>query len=257
MSRDKTATPIDRQALAAELHDGQRSALQRYRQKAAGDLSIPGLLRYELASLGCADLGGGLGYLLRKWAYRGLFRAMGGGVIIGRGFTVRHPGRISLGRQVAIDDHVLLDASGAGEAGVQVGDRVIISRHCIIQGKSGPIVIGEGCDIGANTLITAASGVYLEPAVLIAGNCYIGGSRYVTERLDVPIMHQGWYSRGPVHIGTGTWLGAGVTVLDGVRIGRGCIVGAGSVVTRDLPDHSVALGVPARRMQQRADPEGA
>jgi acetyltransferase-like isoleucine patch superfamily enzyme len=247
----KEAQKIEREPLAAQLHDTRTSALQRYRQKAAGDLSLGGLLRYELANLLLADLGGGMGYLLRKLAYGPLFRQSGSGVIIGKGVVVRHPGRISLGQQVGIDDYVLLDASGAGPEGLSLGDQVVISRNCIIQGKGGPVVIGDKTDIGANTLITSASGIYLEPSVLIAGNCYIGGSRYYTERLDVPIMEQGWYSRGPVRIGTGSWLGASVTVLDSVQIGKGCIVGAGAVVTKDLPDYAVAVGVPAQVINLR------
>ena len=247
----KEVQKLEREPLSTQLHDSRVSALQRYRQKAAGDLSAVGLLRYELANLLLADLGGGLGYLLRKLAYGPLFRQMGSGVIIGKGIVVRHPGRISLGKQVGIDDYVLLDASGAGPEGLSLGDQVVVSRNCIIQGKSGPVIIGDKTDIGANTLITSANGVYLESSVLIAGNCYIGGSRYYTERLDVPIMEQGWYSRGPVQIGTGSWLGAGVTVIDGVRIGKGCVVGAGAVVAKDLPDYVVAIGIPAQIMRHR------
>lgn len=214
---------------------------------------MPGFLAYEFASLFLCNLGGGLGYLLRKMMYAKLFQAMGPGAIIGRGVVFRHPERIRLGRRVAVDDYVLLDASGAGPEGVQLGDEVIVSRNCILQGKTGPVVIGDKADIGANTVITAATGVYLAPSVLIAGNCYIGGSRYGTGRLDVPIMEQGWFSRGPVHIGAGSWLGAGAIVLDGVRIGQGCIVGAGAVVTKDLADYTVATGVPAAAVRRRGE----
>jgi acetyltransferase-like isoleucine patch superfamily enzyme len=252
----KETRAIERQALAVQLHDERLSALKRYRRKAAGDLSAFQLLRYELANLLAADLGGGIGYLLRKLTYGPLFRQAGSGIIIGKGFVVRHPGRISLGNQAAIDDNVLLDASGTGEEGMTLGDQVIVSRNCIIQGKSGPVSIGDKADIGANTLLTSGGGIDIEPSVLIAGNCYIGGSRYFTKRLDIPIMEQGWYTRGPVRIGTGSWLGANVTVLDGVRIGKGCIVGAGSLVTKDLPDNTVAIGKPARVVRFRKEEDG-
>jgi acetyltransferase-like isoleucine patch superfamily enzyme len=247
----KETIAIQREKLSAQLFDTRSSSLERYRRKAAGNLSAAGMLRYEMANLFVAGMGGGLGYWLRKLAFGPLFRSAGSGIVIGKGVVIRHPGNISLGRQVAIDDYAMLDASGGGAEGMRLGDQVIVSRNCLIQAKSGPVVIGDKVDIGAHTLVTSASGIFLEPNVLIAGNCYIGGSRYYTDRRDIPIMEQGWYSRGPVSIGSGSWLGAGVTVLDGVCIGKGCIVGAGSLVTKDLPDNVVAAGVPAQVIRSR------
>jgi acetyltransferase-like isoleucine patch superfamily enzyme len=68
-------------------------------------------------------------------------------------------------------------------------------------------------------------------------------------------MDQGHYYIGPLYVGDGTWLGAGVSALDGIRVGRGCIVGAGAVVTRDLPENLLAGGVPAKVLRQRNNPE--
>jgi acetyltransferase-like isoleucine patch superfamily enzyme len=238
--------------LATQLHEERISPIKRYWRKALGDVSTAHFIRYELATTLFGDLGGAAGYLLRKEFYGPLFKRMGRGVILGKGITLRHPARITLGDQVAIDDYVLLDAGGLGESSVHLGDQVIVSRNCVIQGKSGPLTIGARTDIGCNTVITTpAAGIEIGRAVLIAGNCYIGGSRYIADRLDLPLIDQGIYSKGPVIIEDGCWLGAGVTVLDGVRIGKGAIVGAGAVVTRDLPDYAVATGIPARVVQIR------
>jgi maltose O-acetyltransferase len=57
----------------------------------------------------------------------------------------------------------------------------------------------------------------------------------------------------PVRVGAGTWLGIGVAVLPGVTIGEGCVVGANAVVTQDLPDYSIAVGVPARILRNLKD----
>jgi acetyltransferase-like isoleucine patch superfamily enzyme len=89
--------------------------------------------------------------------------------------------------------------------------------------------------------------------VLLAANCYIGGAQHRYDRLDLPIMRQGYDSRGGVVIEDDVWLGAGVMILDGVRVGTGCVVGAGSVVTKELPPFSVAVGVPARIVANRRD----
>ncbi|MFP4389937.1 MAG: acyltransferase, partial [Desulfococcaceae bacterium] len=105
-------------------------------------------------------------------------------------------------------------------------------------------------DIGCNAVLSAISGIDIGDSVLLAANVYIGGARYVTGRPDVPFMDQGSYSRGPISIGGGSWLGAGAIVLDGVSVGEGCVVGAGAVVARDLPPRSIAAGVPARIMKK-------
>jgi len=66
-------------------------------------------------------------------------------------------------------------------------------------------------------------------------------------------MFQPSLSKGGIFIADDVWFGAGVIVLDGVRIGQGSVVGAGSVVTEDLPEFSVAVGSPARKIKDRRD----
>jgi acetyltransferase-like isoleucine patch superfamily enzyme len=67
----------------------------------------------------------------------------------------------------------------------------------------------------------------------------------------VPIMDQELQSKGGITIGDEAWLGHGVIVLAGVRVGRGAVIGAGSVVARDIPDNAIALGSPARPKRYR------
>ncbi len=243
---EKEKTEISKKALASQLHDENVSMLARYMDKAYGTRKLPQVLASELRVFLFGDLTGGAGYFLRKTFFGGMFRKAGRGVIYGRGLVLRHPGKISIGERVSIDDDVLLDASGAGEKGISLGDGVIVSRSCVIQGKTGPVVIGNRADIGCNCIFSSVSGIEIGQSTLIAGHCYLGGGRYRSDRLDIPMMDQGMYSEGPVILGDDVWLGAGVIVLDGVRIGRGSIIGAGSVVTREIPEYSVAVGVPAR-----------
>jgi len=68
---------------------------------------------------------------------------------------------------------------------------------------------------------------------------------------DRSVVGQGWQDVGPMEIGRNSWIGMGSVVLPGVRIGEGCVVGAGSVVTRDLEDFTVAVGNPARAIRSR------
>ena len=250
-------TPIDKRKsipkvpLIEQLNQADSSLIKSYQAKVLSNDSFSALLRYELLTFLLSNLSGGAGYLLRKQFYRSLFKQVGKSVIFGKGISLRHPDQISLGTRVAIDDYGLLDASGAGEKGIGIGDDVIISRNSVIQGKTGPVVIGNKTDIGCNTVISSCSGISIGKSVLIGANCYIGGARYISDRLDVPMMEQGTYSNGAVVIEDEAWLGAGATVLDGIRVGKGAIVGAGAVVTKDLPDYAVAIGVPAKVIKQR------
>lgn len=243
---------IAKENLSNELHQQSGGALAAYRGKVLGDgAGFLQLLRFELAAVFCQNLGGGLGYLLRKKILAPLFQSCGKSLILGKGIVLRKPGHIVLGDNVAIDDYVMLDGCCEGEPAIRIGNKVIISKACVIQAKTGPLDIGDNCDIGAHTIISSISGISLASSVLIAGNCYIGGARYHMDDLLTPIMNQGIYSRGPVSIGEGTWIGASATILDGVSIGKGCVIGAGSLVTGDIPDYGVAVGVPARVIRTR------
>jgi acetyltransferase-like isoleucine patch superfamily enzyme len=243
--------PIAKVPLSEQLGAANTSLLQRYQEKVLGQSRLVELVYYELVTLLFSNLPGSLGYVFRKRFHKGLFRTCGSGLILGQGLVLRHPNRIRLGDRVAIDDYVLLDASGAGDEGIVMGNNVIISRNCVIQGKTGPVKLGHKVDIGCNVILTSGNGITIGNSVLIAGNCYIGGGRYITDRTDIPMMEQGVYSKGPVVIEDDVWLGAGVTVLDGVKIGRGSVIGAGALVTKDLPEFSVAVGVPAKVVKSR------
>ena len=223
---------IEKTPLSEQLSQGNGSALARYQTKVLGNTKLLSLLKYELLTFFVSDLAGTLGYLLRKKLYPILFKDIGAGVIFGKGIALRCPSRITLGKCVAVDDYGLLDASGAA-AGITFGDNVIVSRNCVIQSKTAAVTIGDKTDIGCNTIISSSGGISIGNSVLIAGNCYIGGGRYLSARLEVPMLEQGVYTRGPVIIDDDVWLGAGAIVLVGVQIGKGCIVGAGAVVTKN------------------------
>jgi acetyltransferase-like isoleucine patch superfamily enzyme len=89
----------------------------------------------------------------------------------------------------------------------------------------------------------------------------MGPGIYVTDHnhtyadVDVPIARQ-WPAEDPVRIGAGSWLGAGVIVLPGARIGRHVVVAAGSVVRGHTPDRAVIAGAPARMVRRYLDDDG-
>ncbi len=196
---------------------------------------------------------------MRKRFYPKLFLRSGRGVILGLDIVLRHPKRIHFGDYVAIDDGCMLDGRGQSEgASLMIGSRTIVSRNCVLSSKDGISTIGAGCNFGAECLVYASHGnVVIEDGVLFAARCYIDAGRYHHDTLDVPIMEQGQYFRGDTIIEKNSWFGAGAIVLDGIRVGHDSIIGAGEVVTSDLPPYSIAVGVPAKVVKLRNGSTGS
>lgn len=249
--RPRPRRVLHKEPVIGSLAASDRSALAKYQDFFIGRRGVMPFLKHELAVALAANMPGSPGFLLRSKLYRAIFRHLGRGVQFGRNIALRHPLSITIGDRTAIDDDCLLDARGgrasedpAGggeEGGIVIGADCLIARGTIVQCKTGPISIGDGCSIGSHTLLSSAGGIRLGNHVLVAGKCYIGGGRYRTDLCGTPIMHQALYSQGPVVIGDDVWLGANVTVLDGVTIGRGCVIGAGAVVRRDVPENTILI----------------
>ena len=94
-------------------------------------------------------------------------------------------------------------------------------------------------------------GIEIGNNVRIATQCVIVSANHNFSQVDIPIVKQG-ETKQKIVIGDDCWLGAGVKVLAGVHIGKGCVVGAGAVVVNDLEPYSVAVGVPARVIKKRS-----
>jgi len=227
------------------------SMLAQYRDFFVGINSWVALLKYEAITSLFGIIPGGLGLLLRSKSYRYLFASSGRGVQWGSNISLRHAYKMHIGAGTAVDGDSMLCARGCDQGGFHIGEGVIISRCTYIQSKCGNINIGDFCSIGVQCYISAVNDVTIGNNVLIAGQCYIGGGRYPMERNGVPMKDQGAFSNGPVHIGDDVWIGAGVKILDNVSVGEGSIIGAGAVVTKDVPAYAIVAGVPAKVIGER------
>ena len=111
------------------------------------------------------------------------------------------------------------------------------------------ITIGFGSGIGANSVIP--SDVVIGRYDMIGQETMIFTSNHRMDRLDIPMGQQGMTQTRPVIIGDDVWIGARCTILPGVHIGKGAVIGAGAVLTKDVPPYEVWGGNPARKLKSR------
>ncbi|SEM71310.1 Acetyltransferase (isoleucine patch superfamily) [Mucilaginibacter gossypiicola] len=107
------------------------------------------------------------------------------------------------------------------------------------------LIIGDGTNIGHFNHIYATESITIGKNVLIADKVYISDNLHSYDDISLPVSKQPIKQLKAVNIGDGTWLGENVCVI-GSSIGKGCVIGANSVVTKDIPDYCVAVGSPAR-----------
>jgi len=136
-----------------------------------------------------------------------------------------------------------------GPGGIELGAESSLQRggwlYCVpVDGSKATLRIGSGCILGYNNHITAVREVVLGDHVLTANNVYISDNIHGFEDISRPIMHQPVKFKNRVLIGSGSWLGENVCVI-GASVGRNCVIGANAVVTQNIPDYSVAVGMPA------------
>lgn len=250
--------------IRSKLFSGDRPAIRRYADLVVGpEAGYGALARYELITMLLGRVSGALGLALRKLFYPRLFRHCGKGVVFGRDLVIRNAHLISLGDDVILDDSCVLDGRGAGPQGVTIGDRVILGRGVSIQAKIGPIAIGADSDIGMHTVIHSQGGVEIGRSVVMGGGCKLSGGVFQTARTaggsggEMERREQTRWTKGPIRIGDKCLIGFGSLFLDGVEVGEGAVIGAGSVVNRSVPAYAVAAGVPARVLRRREGAEPA
>ena len=227
-----------------ELFNENRSKGDKYRELFVGQ---PGIWRADQVRswrwcwrAGCPAR---LAWSCDRGCFRWCSARSGRNVVFGANVTLRHPHKIHIGDNVVIDDLCCLDAKGTDNKGITIGNGVFVGRNTILSCKNGDIVIEDRANIGFNCEIFSASRVRVGKDILIAAYTYLVGGDHLYDRTDIPVLQQGRTAKG-IDVGDGTWLGTHVVVTDGSTIGRDAIIGAGAVVVGEIPEFSIATGIP-------------
>ena len=179
-------------------------------------------------------------------------------ILLGKGVKMRYISKITWGKFVKLDDYVTLSA--LGKDGISIGDNSGIgafSRLIVSTTWNNPgayIKIGKAVGIGEHAYLGGAGGLEIGDECIVGQYFSCHPENHIFENSEVSIRHQGTTRKG-IKIGNNCWIGSKVSVLDGVEIGEGCVIAAGSVVNKSFPAGSVIGGVPAKLLKSRYQTE--
>ncbi len=197
-----------------------------------------------------------VGIALRAVLYR-IIMPMKGLAAIENNVRLRFANHIRLERGVYLDMGVYLHACPAG---IRIGQDSILMHGAILHVynfrdlPSAGIVIGRESLVGEYSVIRGQGGVTIGDRVYTSPFTQILAVNHVFHDPDRSFTGQGITAEGIV-IEDDVWIGAGAIITDGVHIGKGAVIAAGAVVTRDIPAHTLAAGIPARPIKNIADHE--
>lgn len=163
----------------------------------------------------------------------------------------------SKGRRMEFHYSSQLDRKRASR--ISLGNRISLRKEAWLNPATDDptgepvIIIEDDCAIGDHTIISAKNRIHIERDVLVAQWVLIIDHNHAYEDINTPIVKQGITEGGRIRIGQGSWIARGATIVcpkGELTIGRNCVVAAGSVVTRSIPDYSLVAGLPARVIRQ-------
>ena len=138
-------------------------------------------------------------------------------------------------------------ASLRNHKNIEIGCNVVINKNVTLW--VGSLKLGNNVQINPNTCIYGR--VIIGDNVMIAPNCMIASGNHGIEITGEAMITQECTTKGPIQIGNDVWIASNSILLDGVNIGSGAIVGAGSVVTKNVPPMAIVVGNPARVVKYR------
>lgn len=188
---------------------------------------------------------------LRGIGLQARVRVCGGNLRARPGVVLRNAAVIELGSSVHLYDGSMLDAGNLtqAESRIILGDRAMIREYAIVRSQAGRVVVGEDSFVGPNCVLQGPA-LEIGSHVMIAAGCCIFSSNHDHSGGEGAMKDAAEISIG-ITVCDDVWIGANASILDDVTVGRGAVVGAGSVVTRDVLPGTIVVGNPARPIGDR------
>ena len=171
-----------------------------------------------------------------------------------KGASIKFGHKVSVGSGLNLMRSSMINA--LSYEGVEIGNNFTLGKYAIIECTGVLRNVGSSLKIGNNVGINHYCFIGVRGDIEIGDNVIFGprvnifSENHNFDKIDVPIKHQG-VTKGKTTIGSDVWIGANVSIMSGVNVGDGCVIAAGSVVTKDIPPYSVIGGVPAKVLKTR------
>jgi len=178
------------------------------------------------------------------------FQSVGKNLDIDPTLYFDYPEKIVLEDNVQLRRGVMLIGRSKHKIGIYLGENSHIKENAYLDAYGGKILVGKWSVIGHGCIIAGHGGLTIGDYTGIGGLTYIIPANHIFVDKNNPIRFQGETKKG-INIGKDVWIGCSSTILDGVTIGDHSVIGAGSVVTGDIPSWSIACGVPAKVIKKR------
>ena len=195
------------------------------------------------------------GKALRGLWKRLFIRKVKGLFLVGKGVTVTHGSHIRCGMNVKFEDYA--EIHGLCSEGLTFGDNVTISRGVMIRPSSyyggdlgKGLVMGDHSSIGPYGYVGCSGKITIGSNVMLGPKCSLFAENHVFENTDATIKEQGVKQKG-ITIEDDCWIGSNTIILDGVTIGKGSVIAAGSVVSKDVPAYSVLIQKKPTEIRER------
>jgi acetyltransferase-like isoleucine patch superfamily enzyme len=161
-------------------------------------------------------------------------------------------------KKIGINTYINRPRRIDGPRSIEIGNNTNIGKNGWLSAietyrndKFSPLLkIGDDVYIGGYVCITCISKIIIDDRCVLSEHVYISDSSHGLDPKAGPIMKQKLLHKGDVYIGTDTFIGYRASIMPGVTLGKHCVVGAHSVVTRSFPDYSMIAGVPAKLIKE-------
>jgi len=198
-----------------------------------------------------------IGRRLRKVGYRytlsGVLQHIGKDTDIDPSVVFESPERIRVGDGCKLGQGVRLVGTSLESTSIELAPLVRIRPYVSIYAYGGKVSLERRVTVGEGSVICGHGGLSIGENTMISWLCSIVPANHIFDRLDIPLRLQGEERLG-IKIGSNVWIGSCATILDGVTIGDNAVVGAGAVITHDIPEWGVAMGIPAKVVRDRRTP---